>query len=60
MNGQEVFKFALETVPKLARELLDQAGLDKDQVDWYVPHQANHRIVESVAKRLKVPLRPLL
>lgn len=54
MNGQEVFKFALETVPKLARELLDQAGLDKDQVDWYVPHQANHRIVESVAKRLKV------
>ena len=56
MNGQEVFKFALETVPKLARELLDQAGLDKDQVDWYVPHQANHRIVESVAKRLKVPL----
>lgn len=56
MSGQDVFKFALETVPKLARELLDQAGLDKDQVDWYVPHQANHRIVESVAKRLKVPL----
>ena len=56
MDGQEVFKFALETVPKLTRELLDQDGLDKDQVDWYVPHQANHRIVESVAKRLKVPL----
>lgn len=56
MNGQEVFKFALETVPKVARELLDKAGMDKDQVDWYVLHQANHRIVESVAKRLKVPL----
>ena len=56
MNGQEVFKFALETVPQLARELLAKAGLEKDQVDWYVPHQANHRIVESVAKRLKVPL----
>lgn len=56
MDGQEVFQFALETVPALARQLLDKAGLDKDQVDWYVPHQANHRIVASVAKRLKVPL----
>lgn len=56
MSGQEVFKFALETVPRAARELLAKAGMDKDQVDWYVLHQANHRIVESVAKRLKVPL----
>ena len=56
MNGQEVFKFALETVPRAARALLEKAGMDKDQVDWYVLHQANHRIVESVAKRLKLPL----
>ena len=56
MNGQEVFKFALETVPQAARSLLAKAGMDKDQVDWYVLHQANHRITESVAKRLKVPL----
>lgn len=56
MNGQEVFQFALETVPAMARTLLEKAGLSKDDVDWYVPHQANHRIVASVAKRLKVPL----
>ena len=56
MSGQEVFKFALETVPQAARALLAKAGMDKDQVDWYVLHQANNRIVESVAKRLKVPL----
>ena len=56
MNGQEVFEFALETVPQAARTLLAKAGMEKEQVDWYVLHQANHRIVESVARRLKVPL----
>lgn len=56
MDGQGVFRFALETVPVMARQLLDQAGLTAEQVDWFVPHQANHRIVESVAKRLKTPL----
>lgn len=56
MDGQGVFQFAVKTVPQVAKQLLEKAGLDKDQVDWYVPHQANHRIVESAAKRLKVPL----
>lgn len=56
MDGQGVFQFAIKTVPQVAKQLLEKAGLDKDQVDWYVPHQANHRIVESVARRLKVPL----
>lgn len=48
MNGQEVFKSALETVPRRP-DLLAKAGMEKEQVDWYVLHQANHRIVESVA-----------
>ena len=56
MDGQGVFQFAIKTVPQVAKQLLEKAGLDKDQVDWYVPHQAIHRIVESAAKRLKVPL----
>lgn len=56
MDGQGVFQFALKTVPQVAKQLLEKAGMDKAQVDWYVPHQANHRIVESVAKRLKMPL----
>lgn len=56
MDGQGVFQFAIKTVPEVAKQLLQKAGMDKEQVDWYVPHQANHRIVESVAKRLKMPL----
>lgn len=56
MDGQGVFQFAIKTVPQVAKQLLEKAGMDKEQVDWYVPHQANHRIVESVAKRLKMPL----
>ncbi len=56
MNGQGSSSSRWRLCPRLARELLDKAGMDKDQVDWYVPHQANHRIVESVAKRLKMPL----
>ena len=56
MDGQGVFQFALKTVPQVAKQLLEKAGMDKEQVDWYIPHQANHRIVESVAKRLKMPL----
>ena len=56
MNGQEVFQFALKTVPELARSLLDKAGMDRDQIDWYVLHQANERIVEAAARRLKEPM----
>lgn len=56
MDGQGVFRFALETVPKAALTLLDQAGMTAEQVDWFVPHQANHRIVEGIAHRLRVPL----
>lgn len=56
MDGQGVFRFALETVPRAARELLDRAGLEAGQVDWFLPHQANHRIVDGIARRLHVPL----
>lgn len=56
MNGQEVYKFAVKTVPKAITEVLDQAGLTPDDVDVYLLHQANLRILESVAKRLKQPM----
>ena len=56
MDGQGVFRFALETVPRAAQTLLDRAGMSADQVDWFLPHQANHRIVDGIARRLKVPL----
>lgn len=56
MDGQEVYKFATKQVPACIQEVLDQAGMTVDDVDWFVLHQANVRIIESVAKRLKVDL----
>lgn len=56
MNGQEVFKFAVKKVPECINQVLLQAGVNVDEVDHFILHQANARIVESVAKRLKQPL----
>ena len=56
MNGSAVYRFAVETVPRTALEVLDKAGLTLEDVDWFVPHQANRRIVEAAARRLKTPL----
>lgn len=55
MNGQEVFKFAVKKVPECIRQVLEDTGTDPGQVDWYILHQANSRIIRSVAKRLEVP-----
>ncbi len=56
MNGQEVFKFAVRSVPEAINEVLEQMKLAKEDVDYYILHQANRRIVESVAKRLGEPI----
>lgn len=56
MDGQEVFKFAVRSVPEAINEVLDQMKLAKEDVDYYILHQANRRIVESVAKRLGEPM----
>ena len=52
MKGQEVFKFAAERVPESINQVLDKAGLTMDDIDWFVCHQANQRIIASVCKRL--------
>lgn len=52
MNGQEVYKFAVRTVPQSIQEVLDEAKVTADEIAWYVVHQANIRIIEAVAKRL--------
>lgn len=56
MNGQEVFKFAVRSVPEAITEVMEQMELAKEDVDYYILHQANRRIVESVAKRLGEPI----
>ena len=56
MNGQEVYKFAVRTVPKAISEALTKANVSEDEVSIYLLHQANLRIIESVAKRLHQPM----
>lgn len=56
MNGREVFKFAVRVMGEAAMKALDKAGISKDEVDYFVPHQANIRIIEAAAKKLELPM----
>ena len=56
MDGQAVFKFAVKKVPEVIGELLQKADLTEKDIDLFVLHQANLRIIESVAKRMKTDL----
>jgi len=55
MNGREVFKFATRVLVSSAEKLLDQLGLTVDDIDLYVPHQANVRIIKHAVERLGIP-----
>ena len=53
MNGKEVYKFAVTTVPPYVEECILNSGLTAEQIDYLIPHQANQRIIESIQNRLK-------
>lgn len=53
MDGKEVYKFAVTTVPKYVEECIELSGLSAEEIDYLIPHQANQRIIESIQKRLK-------
>jgi 3-oxoacyl-[acyl-carrier-protein] synthase-3 len=55
MAGSEVFKFAVRMIPETTRRALDASGLTVDDVTWLVPHQANQRILLTVAERMGIP-----
>lgn len=55
MNGSEVFKFAVRAIEESTRRALDRAGLTTDDVDCFIAHQANLRILDAAAKRLELP-----
>ncbi|WZZ86359.1 hypothetical protein YC2023_114938 [Brassica napus] len=55
MNGQEVFRFAVRCVPQSLETALQKAGLPASSIDWLLLHQANQRILDSVATRLQFP-----
>lgn len=56
MNGREVFRFATRVMEKATREVVAQAGLRLEDIDWVIPHQANIRIIEAAAKGLGLPM----
>jgi 3-oxoacyl-[acyl-carrier-protein] synthase-3 len=56
MTGNEVFKHAVKALDSLVEETLEHNGLDRHQIDWLIPHQANLRIIEATAKRLDMPM----
>ena len=56
MDGQAVFKFAVKTLAQAAEDVLHEAGMSADEVDWLVPHQANKRIIDSTAKHLGISM----
>jgi 3-oxoacyl-[acyl-carrier-protein] synthase-3 len=60
MDGQAVFKLAVGLLEGAARTVLDKAGLTEADIDWLVPHQANIRIIQSTAKKLKLPMEKVV
>ena len=55
MKGNDVFKIAVNTMGKLAKDTLISNDISIDQIDWLIPHQANSRIINAIAKKLSLP-----
>jgi 3-oxoacyl-[acyl-carrier-protein] synthase III len=60
MDGPGVFKLAVNVLEKVASAVLAKAGRDSSSIDWLIPHQANIRIMQSTAKKLKLPLEKMI
>jgi 3-oxoacyl-[acyl-carrier-protein] synthase III len=60
MDGQAVFKLAVGVLEQSARAVLAKAGRSEADIDWLIPHQANIRIMQGTAKKLKLPLDKLV
>ena len=56
MNGKDVFQFAVRKVPQVIKEVLKENELSTEDIDWFVLHQANARIVDAVARRLRLDI----
>lgn len=60
MEGNKVFKKAIETLSDLVSDLLKKANMTESDIDWLVPHQANYRILEATAKKLNMPMSQMI
>ncbi|MFJ8413595.1 ketoacyl-ACP synthase III [Bacillus paramycoides] len=59
-NGREVYKWAVRTVPHGIKELLHTANLKIDDIDWFIPHSANLRMIESICEKSKISIQKTL
>jgi len=60
MSGNDVFKHAVKALDSVVEETLEHNGLDRHDIDWLIPHQANLRIIEATAKRLDMPMERVI
>jgi 3-oxoacyl-[acyl-carrier-protein] synthase-3 len=60
MKGNEVFKVAVKTLENLVDDVIAKNNLEKGQIDWLIPHQANIRIINATAKRLQMPMERVI
>jgi 3-oxoacyl-[acyl-carrier-protein] synthase-3 len=60
MAGSDVFKYAVKALDSVVDETLQANGLDKHDIDWLIPHQANLRIIELTARRLEMPMERVI
>ena len=59
-NGKEVYKFAVQALPRSFELAAGKINITKDDIDWFVPHQANIRIIETAAKKLGAPMEKFI
>ncbi len=60
MKGHEVFRKAVNALGSLVTQVAKENNLDKDAIDWLIPHQANHRIIQATAKKLGLPMEKVI
>jgi 3-oxoacyl-[acyl-carrier-protein] synthase-3 len=60
MEGNTVFKFAIQVLEEAVEEALAENGLKASDIDWLIPHQANIRIIQSTAKKLGIPMEKVV
>lgn len=60
MKGNEVFRMAVTTLGRIVDETLEANGMEKSEIDWLVPHQANTRIIQATARKLDLPMEQVV
>ena len=60
MSGNDVFKVAVRTLSEIAKEALNTNKLSLEDLDWFIPHQANLRIIQAAAKKLNMPMEKVI